>query len=163
MSFVKQVEGFDARHGIPRPAEMQAMPAYQAFLRLMSAGVMMLVLVGCAGVAAYLIWLSAGYLEVSTHVKLYFVIAMLACLLVGCMEALQEVLPYYRIQQRLTFGTGRWADESYLRTTGLALKLSEIGGLPRGSLRVGQLKRGHTLVLPEVEWLRRSEEHTSEL
>ena len=97
MSFVKQVEEFDARHGIPRPAEMQAMPAYQAFLRLMSAGVMMLVLVGCAGLSAYLIWLSTGYLEVSTEVKLYFVIAMLACLLVGCMEALQEVLPYYRI------------------------------------------------------------------
>jgi hypothetical protein len=47
MSFVKQVEEFDARYGIPRPAEMQAMPAYQAFLRLMAAGVMMLVLVGC--------------------------------------------------------------------------------------------------------------------
>ena len=154
MSFVKQVEGFDARHGIPRPAEMQAMPAYQAFLRLMAAGVMMLVLVGCGALSAYLIWLSAGYLEVSTQVKLYFIIAMLACLLVGCMEALQEVLPYYRIQQRLTFGTARWADESYLTTTGLALKLSEIGGLPRGSLRVGQLKRGYTLVLPEVEWLR---------
>jgi type IV secretion system protein VirD4 len=154
MSFVKQVEAFDATHGIPRPAEMQAMPAYQAFLRLMAAGVMMLVLVGCGAISAYLIWLSAGYLEVSTEVRLYFIVAMLACLLVGCMEALQEVLPYYRIQQRLTFGTARWADESYLRTTGLALKLSEIGGLPRGSLRVGQLKRGYTLVLPEVEWLR---------
>ncbi|MCA1579169.1 MAG: type IV secretory system conjugative DNA transfer family protein [Acidobacteria bacterium] len=154
MSFVKQVEGFDARYGIPRPAEMQAMPAYQAFLRLMAAGVMMLVLIGCGALSAYLIWLSAGYLEVSTGVRLYFIIAMLACLLVGCTEALQEVLPYYRIQQRLTFGTARWADESYLKRTGLALELSEIGGLPRGSLRVGQLKRGHTLVLPEVEWLR---------
>src|SRR5688500_10096622 len=135
MSFVKQVEEFDARHGIPRPAEMQAMPAYQAFLRLMSAGVMMLVLVGCAGLAAYLIWLSAGYLEGNTQVSLYVLLAMLACLLVGCMEARQEALPYYRIQQRLTFGTGRWADESYLKSTGLALRLSEIGGLPRGSLR----------------------------
>ena len=66
MSFVKQVEGFDARYGIPRPAEMQAMPAYQAFLRLMAAGVMMLVLIGCGALSAYLIWLSAGYLEVST-------------------------------------------------------------------------------------------------
>src|SRR6185369_12739058 len=152
MSFVKRVEEFDARYGIPRPAEMQAMPAYQAFLRLMAAGVTMLVLAGCGALSAYLIWLSAGYLEVSTPVKLYFVIAMLACLLVGCMAALQEALPYYRIQQRLTFGTARWADESYL--TGFAFKLSEIGGLPRGSLRVGQLKRGYSLVLPEVEWLR---------
>ena len=154
MSFVKRIEEIDATRGIPRPADMQAMPAYQAFLRLMSAGVMMLMLVGCGGISAYLIWLSAGYLEVSTQTKLYFVVAMLVCVLVGCMEALQEVLPYYRIQQRLTFGTGRWADELYLKTTGLALKLSEIGGLPRGSIRVGELKRGYSLVLPEVEWLR---------
>lgn len=154
MSFVKRIEEIDATRGIPRPADMQAMPAYQAFLRLMSAAVMMLVLVACSGISAYMMWLSAGYLEVTTQTKLYFVIAMLACVLVGCMEALQEVLPYYRIQQRLTFGTGRWADELYLKTTGLALKLSEIGGLPRGSIRVGELKRGYSLVLPEVEWLR---------
>ena len=152
MSFAKRVEEFDATYGIPRPAEMQPMPAYQAFLNLVSAGMTMLVLAGCGALSAYLIWLSAGYLEVSTQVKLYFVIAMLACLLVGCMEALQEALPYYRIQQRLTFGTARWADESYLM--GFALKLRKIGGLPRGSLRIGQLRRGYSLVLPEEDWLR---------
>ena len=154
MSFIKRIEEIDARIGIPRPAEMQALPAYQAFLRLMSAAMMMVVLVGCSGLSAYLFWLSGGYLEVTTQTKLYFVIAMLVCLLVGCMEALQEVLPYYRIQQRMTFGTGRWADESYLRSTGLAVRLSEIGGLPRGSIRIGELKRGYSLVLNEVEWLR---------
>lgn len=154
MSFVKRIEEIDARIGIPRPAEMQSLPSYQAFLRLVSAGMMMVVLVGCSGLSAYLFWLSGGYLEVTTQTKLYFVIAMLVCLLIGCMEALQEVLPYYRIQQRMTFGTGRWADESYLRSTGLALQLAEIGGLPRGSIRVGELKRGYSLVLNDTEWLR---------
>src|SRR6266404_3135397 len=134
MSFVKRIEEFDATRGIPRPADMQIMPAYQAFLRVMSAGVMMFLLVGCGGISAYLLWLSAGYLEVTVQTKLYFGVAMLVCLLIGCMEAAQEVLPYYRIQQRLTFGTGRWADEVYLKTAGLALKLAD-GGLPRGSLR----------------------------
>ncbi len=155
MSFVKRIEEFDATRGIPRPADMQSMPAYQAFLRVMAAGVMMLLLTGCGGLSTYLLWLSAGYLEVSTQTKLYFLIAMLACVLVACMESLQEVLPYYRIQQRLTFGTGRWADEVYLKTAGFALKLADmVGGLPRGSLRIGDLKRGYSLVLNETEWLR---------
>src|ERR1700694_1740390 len=80
---------------------------------------------------------------------------MLAFVLVACMESLQEVLPYYRIQQRLTFGTGRWADEVYLKTAGFALKLADmVGGLPRGSLRIGEMKRGYSLVLNETEWLR---------
>src|SRR6266850_8462925 len=155
MSFVKRIEEFDATRGIPRPADMQSLPAYQAFLRVMSAGVMMFLLTGCGGLSAYLLWLSAGYLEVSTQTKLYFLIAMLACVLVACMEALQEVLPYYRIQQRLTFGTGRWADEVYLKTAGFALKLGDmVGGLPRGSLRIGEMKRGYSLVLNETEWFR---------
>lgn len=155
MSFVRRIEEFDATHGIPRPADMQSLPAYQAFLRVMSAGVMMSTLTGCGALSGYLVWLSAGYLDVGPQTKLYFIIAILACLLVGMMEALQEVLPYYRIQQRLTFGSGRWADEMYLRTTGLALKLSEfVGGLPRGSIRIGKLKRGYSLVLNETEWLR---------
>ena len=154
-SFVTWIEGVDASRGIPRPAEMQSMPAYQAFLRLMSAAVMMLLLTGIGCVCAYLLWLSAGYLGVSYQGKLYFVAGMLLCGFVGGMEALQEILPYYRIQQRLTFGTGRWADEVYLRTKGFAVKLeSLVGGLPRGFLRLGLLKRGYSLVLPEVEWLR---------
>jgi type IV secretion system protein VirD4 len=154
-SFVTWIEAVDARHGIPRPAEMQSMPAYQAFLRLMSAALMMLVLTGFGCVCAYLLWLSAGYLEVSNQTKLFFVLGMLLCVFVGMMEALQEILPYYRIQQRLTFGTGRWADEVYLRAKGFAVKIEGlVGGLPRGFLRLGLLKRGHSLVLPEVEWLR---------
>lgn len=154
MSFVKGIEEIDARFSIPRPADMQSLAAYQAFMRLMSAAMMMAVLIGCSGLSAYLFWLSGGYLEVTTQTKLYFVIAMLVCLFVGCLEALQEVLPYYRIQQRLTFGTGRWADVSYLRNSGLAVKLSDGEGLARGALRIGELPRGYSLVLNEVEWLR---------
>ena len=154
-SFVNWIEGVDARRGIPRPAEMQSMPAYQAFLRLMSAAMMMLLLVGFGFICAYLLWLSAGYLGVSNQTKLYFVAGMLLCLFVGAMEALQEILPYYRIQQRLTFGTGRWADEAYLATKNFAVKLESLaGGLPLGFLRLGMLRRGFSLVLPEVEWLR---------
>ena len=40
-SFVAWIEGIDAQRGIPRPADNQSMSAYHAFLRLMSAAVMM--------------------------------------------------------------------------------------------------------------------------
>lgn len=154
-SFVAWIEGIDARRGIPRPADMQSMAAYHAFLCLMSAAVMMLLLTGFGFICAYLLWLSAGYLEVSNQTKLYFITGMVLCVFVGASEALQEVLPYYRIQQRLTFGTGRWADEVYLKAKGFAIKLeSLVNGLPRGFLRLGLLRRGYSLVLPEVEWLR---------
>src|SRR5215213_2636598 len=154
-SFVAWIEGIDARRGIPRPADNQSMAAYHAFLRLVSAAVMMLLLTGFGFICAYLLWISADYLGVLTQTRLYFVAGMLLCVFVGAMEALQELLPYYRIQQRLTFGTGRWADEAYLKAKGFAVKLeSLVNGLPRGFLRLGLLRRGYSLVLPEVEWLR---------
>src|SRR3982074_1539788 len=71
------------------------------------------------------------------------------------MEAVHELMPYYRIKQRLTYGTGRWADEVYLRNTGLAMKIGDdLSLLPRGAVRIGKLRRGYDLVLPETEWLR---------
>lgn len=46
-----------------------------------------------------------------------------------------------------------WADERYLEERVLASKLAN-GGLPRGSLRIAELKRGYSLLLPSAEWVR---------
>lgn len=155
MSFVKQVEEFDSKYGIPRPADSQHLPAFHAFLRITQHITLMCVLMTCGGVSAYLLWLCAGYLKVSAQTRLFFVIGMLVCLLVATMEAIHEVMPYYRIKQRLTYGTGRWADEVYLRNTGLAMKIDDgLSLLPKGAIRIAKLRRGHDLVLPETEWLR---------
>lgn len=155
MSFVKTVEEFDSKHGIPRPADSQHLPAFHAFLRITRHVSVMLILLTCGSVSAYLVWLSASYLHVSSQTQLFFVIGMLLCLFVAFMEAAHEVMPYYRIKQRLTYGTGRWADEIYLKNTGLALKVGDdLSGLPRGAVRVARLRKGYDLVLPETEWLR---------
>jgi len=155
MSFVKRIEEFDSKHGIPRPADSQHLPAFHAFLRITQHVSIMLILLTCGGVSAYLLWLSAGYLQVSSLTQLLFVIGMLLCLFVAFMEAVHEIMPYYRIKQRLTYGTGRWADELYLKNTGLALKVGDdLSGLPRGAVRVAKLRKGYDLVLPETEWLR---------
>jgi type IV secretory pathway TraG/TraD family ATPase VirD4 len=155
MSFVKAIEEFDSKHGIPRPSDSQHLPAFHAFLRITQHVGLILVLLTCGSVSAYLLWLSAQYLGVSSQTQLFFVIGMLLCLFVAFMEATHEVMPYYRIKQRLTYGTGRWADEIYLKNTGLALKVGDdLSGLPRGAVRVAKLRKGYDLVLPETEWLR---------
>src|SRR6267142_2008737 len=100
MSFVKTIEEFDSKYGIPRPADSQHLPAFHAFLRITQHAGLIVVLLLCGSVSAYLIWLCAGFLRVSSQTRLYFVVAMLVCLLVACMEAIHEVMPYYRIKQR---------------------------------------------------------------
>jgi type IV secretory pathway TraG/TraD family ATPase VirD4 len=155
MGIVKWIEDFDSRYGIPRPAEFQHIPPFHAFLRIVQHGMLMLLLVGCGILSAYLLWLSAGYLHVTPQVRLYFAMGMILVLVVGFAEAAHEVIPYYRIKQRLTYGTARWADEDYLRNKKLALKVGDhLEGLVPGSIRVGTLRKGYDLVLDETEWLR---------
>ena len=155
MSFVKWIEEFDSKWGIPRPAEFQHLPPFHAFMRIMQHITLVLALFCCGIVSSYLLWISAGFLQVSYQTRLYFIIGILLVLFVALMEACREIIPYYRIRQRLTYGTARWADEVYLRNTGLALKVGpSLEGLPKGSIRIGDLKKGYRLVLPETEWLR---------
>lgn len=154
--FVKWMDEIDATHGIPRPADSQHLTPFHAFIRLTRHVSVMAVVITCGSISAYLLWLCAGWLQVGRETQLIFILGMLVCLCVAFLEAVHEVLPYYRIKQRLTYGTARWADESYLRSSaGLALKLGENGeGLPKGAVRIGKLRRGYDLVLPVDEWLR---------
>src|SRR5215831_13162507 len=154
-SFQKFIQEFDAKRGIPRPADSPHLPAFHAFLRISRHAGLGFVLLVCGSVSAYLLWCCADWLEVSPQTRLIFVVGMLLCLLVSFFEIVHEVLPYYRIKQRLTFGTARWADELYLKGTGLALKIEpDLSNLPKGSIRVAKLRRGYDLVLPVKEWLR---------
>ncbi|MDX6577849.1 MAG: type secretion system protein VirD4 [Blastocatellia bacterium] len=155
MNFVKFIENYDSKYGIPRPAEYPHIPPFHAFLRIIQHVVLMIAVIGCGLISAYLLWKSAGFLHVTQQVKLYFVMGIILVVTIGLAEAAHEVMPYYRIKQRLTYGTARWADESYLRSTQLALKLGpNLEGLDRGSIRIGLLRKGYHLVLNEIEWLR---------
>jgi type IV secretion system protein VirD4 len=154
-SFVKFIEDFDAKRGIPRPADSPHLPAFHAFLRISRHVGLGLVLFTCGCISSYLLWRCADWLEVTAYTRLFFVIGMLLCLMVSFFEIAHEVLPYYRIKQRLTFGTARWADEPYLKGVGLALKVApDLSNLPKGAIRVAKLHRGYDLVLPIKEWLR---------
>jgi type IV secretion system protein VirD4 len=155
MNIVKLLEDYDSKYGIPRPAEFQHLLAFHAFLRLTQHVALMIAVVTCGFISAFLLWKSAGFLHVSDQVKLWFMLGMGLAVSIGLGEAAHEVMPYYRIKQRLTYGTARWADESYLRSTKLALKIGpNLEGLDRGAIRIGALRKGYSLVLNEIEWLR---------
>ena len=85
------------------------------------AAAVMLLLAGCGILSAYFLWLAAGFLHVTPQTKLYFVMGMIAAITIGLGEAVHQIIPYYRIKQRLTYGTARWADEVYLKDAALAL------------------------------------------
>src|SRR5436190_1128925 len=122
MGIIKLIEEFDAKYGIPRPAEFEHLRPFFAFMRLMQHGGLILLLILAGSASAYLIWLSANYLKVSTQVRLCFMLGIVLVLMIAFAEAAHELLPYYRIKQRLTYGTARWADIAYLRSKKLAIK-----------------------------------------
>jgi type IV secretory pathway TraG/TraD family ATPase VirD4 len=152
MSFIKRIEHYDAEHGIPRPADAEHLPPYHAFLRCVRVGVEMVVLITCGVLSTVFLWQGAGYLGVTGQVWLMFISGMMMCLFLAIAEALQLTISYYRFKQRLTFGTARWAGESYLRNAKLAKRADE--ELTRGAIRIGKLKKKHDLILPVDEWLR---------
>src|SRR5881394_650233 len=138
MGIVKLIEDFDAKYGIPRPAEFQHLLPFFAFMRLMRHAALMFFLIVAGLISAYLLWLSAGYLQVAYQTRLVFLAVIVGVLMIALAEAAHEVLPYYRIKQRLTYGTARWADEAYLRSKKLAVKVgANLEGLTRGSIRIG--------------------------
>jgi hypothetical protein len=69
MNFVKFIENYDSKYGIPRPAEYQHLPPFHAFLRIMMHVVLMIAVIGCGLISAYLLWKSAGFLHVSHQEK----------------------------------------------------------------------------------------------
>src|ERR1041384_1992765 len=123
MGIVKLIEDFDAKYGIPRPAEYQHLIPFHAFMRIMQHGALIFFLILAGSISAYLIWLCANFLQVLPMTRLYFVAGMIVVVMLALVEAAHEVLPYYRIKQRLTYGTGRWADEPYLKSKKLAGKV----------------------------------------
>src|SRR5712692_3905116 len=110
MSFVKRIEEFDSKHGIPRPADSQHLPPFHAFLRMTQHVGLILVLLTCGSVSAYLLWLSAGYLRVSSQTQLFFVIGMLLCLFAAPTRGAQEAMPDDPNKPRRAYGTSPRAE-----------------------------------------------------
>jgi type IV secretory pathway TraG/TraD family ATPase VirD4 len=146
MSLDHLFKRLDARFRIPRPANALHLDSYQAGFRVLRDAGEGLILFACGLLTAFLLWKIAGVLEASFETRLFFICGMILAALTGAAEALSLVIPYYRISQRLTHGSARWADVPLLKSLGLAHDARS--SLPSGALRLGRLTRRYDLVLP---------------
>ena len=147
MSLDRFFKQLDVRYGIPRPASALHLDSYQAGLRLLrdtGEGVAL----AAAGVASCFIWWKIGevLLRVNIDFRPYILLVAISCLLISLLEASSLAIPYYRITQRVTHGSARWADVGTLKESGLAFDNRE--ALPPGALRIGRLTRKYDLSLP---------------
>jgi type IV secretory pathway TraG/TraD family ATPase VirD4 len=136
----------DAKYRLPRPANALHLDAYQAGFRLLRDVGEGMVMLACGVITAFIIWGIANILQATFETRIYFIFGMIITILISLSEALSLVLPYYRISQRLTHGSARWADVPTLRSLGLA-HLTRFS-LPKGALRLGRLTRKYDLALP---------------
>jgi len=136
----------DSRYRIPRPANALHLDAYQAAFRLLRDAAEGVALVASGIATSFVLWKIADLLQASFETRIYFIIGMGVAVLIGLAEASTLVIPYYRISQRLTHGSARWADVGTLKHLGLAHD-SRLP-LPAGALRLGRLTRKYDLALP---------------
>lgn len=153
MSLDRIFKRWDARYGIPRPTNALYLDYYHAGLRLMGDVCKGFAMVA-AGCVASFIWWQIGNLfqQVGIEIHIYLLFVMILCVGISFLEAGSVIFPYYRITQRVTYGSARWAEASDLRESGLALQRGS--KLPQGALRIGRLGRKYDLVLPFKHVLR---------
>ena len=119
MSLDQFFKRIDARYRIPRPANALHLDAYQAGFRLMRDTGEGLALVTSGVATALILWKIADILlRVGVEIHLYMMFGMTLAVLIGLAEASALVIPYYRISQRLTHGSARWADVPTLKGLG---------------------------------------------
>src|SRR5262245_43612589 len=153
MSLDRFFKRMDARYRIPRPANAFHLDAYQAGFRLMRDAGEGLVIAACGIGTAIVLWQIANILSrVGVEIHDYMLFAMPIAVMISLTEVLSLAIPYYRITQRLTHGSARWADVATLKELGLAH--DKHWPLPPGALRLGRLTHKYDLALPLSQALR---------
>lgn len=147
------IERFDASYGIPRKANEQYLPSYQAFWQW-SADIGMCLFFIALGVTGSLFCLYAGILlNVYGLITLVFWALALICVAGSLVDA-YSLMWAYRIRRMSTaHGSARWAKASDLIRCGL---MNRIRGLPipANALPLAKAFRGRDVFLPTSQWLR---------
>jgi type IV secretion system protein VirD4 len=147
------IERFDASYGIPRKANEQYLPSYQAFWHW-SADIGMCLFFIVLGIIGSLFCLYAGVLlNVYGLITLVFWALALICVTGSLVDA-YSLMWAYRIRRMSTaHGSARWAKASDLIRCGL---MNRIRGLPipANALPLAKAFRGRDVFLPTSQWLR---------
>src|SRR5262245_766575 len=152
MSLDRFFKQLDVRYGIPRPASALHLDSYQAGLRLLrDAGEG--VTLAAAGVASSFIWRQIGeaLFRVNIDSRPYIPLVAIGCLLISLLEASTLAIPYYRITQRVTHGSARWADVGTLKEPRLAFDNRQ--ALPPGAWRMRRFTSKYSLRLTSEQVL----------
>ena len=147
------IEKFDASRGIPRKANEQYLPAYQAFWAWASD-------VGQAGFFIFLgltgafLSLFAGYLlEISGLMWLVFWSLAILALAAGFLDAYLLCWSYRLWTMITSHGSARWANLKDLIAKKLVNKFKGLP-LPKNSLPIAKVFGGFDLFLRREQWLR---------
>lgn len=152
MSFDTFLKKIDVRYRLPRPTDALHLDSFQASIRIMRDVGEGAAIIVAGMISAVSLWAIANLIEASFETRLYFLFGMIIVILISLAEASSLVIPYYRISQRLTHGSARWADVATLRDLGLAHRID--APLPSGALTLGRLTRKYDFVLPLDKTLR---------
>ncbi|MFN0139237.1 MAG: type IV secretory system conjugative DNA transfer family protein [Pyrinomonadaceae bacterium] len=147
------IERFDASYGIPRKANEQYLPSYQAFWQW-SADIGMCLFFVLLGLVGSLFCLYAGILlDVYGLITLVFWAMALICVAGAFVDA-YSLMWAYRVRRMSTaHGSARWAKASDLIRCGL---MNRVRGLPipANALPLAKAFRGRDVFLPASQWLR---------
>lgn len=147
------IEKFDASYGIPRKANEQYLPSYQAFWQW-SADIGMCVFFLALGLLGSIVCLFAGYLlDVYGLITLIFWAMALICL-AGSLVDSYSLMWAYRVRRMSTaHGSARWAKASDLIRCGLMNRIRGVP-LPANALPLAKAFWGRDVYLPTSQWLR---------
>lgn len=149
----ERIERFDASYGIPRKANEQYLPSYNAFWHWASdigkGG--FYVLVGFIEVGLCL--LAGLLLDMSGLINLAFWAMAFCCIGGGFVDA-YSLLRDYRIRHMSTaHGSARWANAKDLARCGLMNRIRGLA-LPTNALPIAKAFGGRDVYLPPSQWLR---------
>ncbi len=147
------IEKFDASYGIPRKANEQYLPSYQAFWQW-SADIGMCLFLGFLGViASFFCWYAGVLLNVYGLMTLVFWALALICIAGSLVDA-YSLMWAYRVRRMSTaHGSARWAKASDLIRCGLMTRLRGLP-IPQNALPIAKAFRGRDVFLPTSQWLR---------
>ena len=147
------IEKLDASHGIPRKANEQYLPAYQAFWSWTSdlGQAVFFAFVGTVG--ACLSLFAGDLLNVSGMIRLVFWSLAILSLAAGFIDAYFVCWSYRLFTMSTSHGSARWANLRDLVSKKLVSRL-KILPLPPNSLPIAKVFGGFDLYLPREQWLR---------
>ncbi|MGH9945823.1 MAG: type IV secretory system conjugative DNA transfer family protein [Pyrinomonadaceae bacterium] len=147
------IEKFDASYGIPRKANEQYLPSYNAFWHWaadVGKGAFFIIL-GLIGASLSLF--AGSLLAMPGLINLAFWAMALVCIAGGFVDAYSQLWDYRLRRMSTAHGSARWAKAKDLVRCGLMNRTRGLP-LPANSLPIAKAFGGRDIFLPPGQWLR---------